>query len=56
MARCLRKLGVRQEISIDSEGRERFHPYDVQRHYNGVFNSWIQWAAVNPLKKVCFYF
>ena len=52
VAKCLKKLGSRQESSIDDEERERFHPYDVKIHMKGLFGSWISAAAINPLKSV----
>ena len=35
IARCLRRLGVYPNKSIDDSGRERFHPLSISGHYNG---------------------
>lgn len=37
VARCLRRLGVYPNKSIDEQGRERFHPLDLGYHYLGGF-------------------
>jgi glycoprotein-N-acetylgalactosamine 3-beta-galactosyltransferase len=56
VAKCLNKLGVKQNKSIDEDNRERFHPYDVKIHMKGLFGSWINAAAINPLKIVSLFF
>ena len=56
VAKCLNKLGSKQETSLDEDKRERFHPYDVKIHMKGLFGSWINAAAINPLKSVSFVF
>ena len=38
IARCLRRLGVYPNKSIDDFGRERFHPLSISGHYNGKKN------------------
>ena len=52
MARCLRKLNVNQGKSVDDNGRERFHPYNMRTHYEGSFSRWLTDSAENPPKKV----
>ena len=53
VAKCLRKLSVYPEKSIDEMGRERFHPFDVGTHLMGGFPDWYFQYATNPVKKVC---
>ena len=36
IARCLRRLGVYPNKSIDEFGRERFHPLNINAHYKGM--------------------
>ncbi len=53
VAYCLRNLQVYPNKSLDSLGRERFHPYNVSAHFNGYhFQDWIHYYSANPLKKV----
>ena len=52
VARCLRKLGVFPNKSIDSYGRERFHPLSIFHHYYGEFPEWLEQYASNPIQKV----
>ena len=56
MARCLRKLNVKQGKSIDSNGRERFHPYNMKTHYEGLFSQWLLDSAENSPQKVFDFF
>jgi glycoprotein-N-acetylgalactosamine 3-beta-galactosyltransferase len=51
IAKCLRKLGVYPEKSIDEKGRERFHPFDVATHLLGGFPDWYFQYASNPVQK-----
>ena len=37
VARCLRRLGVYPNKSIDEFGRERFHPLSLFGHYHSKF-------------------
>lgn len=55
VAKCLRKLGVTPEISIDNEGKERFHPLSLMGHYLGHFPNWMYSYASNPIQKVRFH-
>jgi glycoprotein-N-acetylgalactosamine 3-beta-galactosyltransferase len=52
VAKCLRKLSVYPEKSIDEMGRERFHPLDVTSHYKGTFPQWLYNYSANPVKSV----
>ncbi len=56
LARCFRKLKVFPQKSIDNEGRERFHPFDIKTHYDGNYPDWLQIYASNPPKKVKDFF
>ncbi|CAF1090432.1 unnamed protein product [Brachionus calyciflorus] len=51
VAKCLRKLDVYLNKSIDEQGRERFHPLNIDGHYYGHFPDWMFSYAANPLKK-----
>ena len=51
---CLRLLGVHVGDSIDRLGRERFHPLDLDYHYNGGFPDWLQSYAKHKPKNVIF--
>jgi hypothetical protein len=55
VARCLRVLGVKPVKSLDSLGRERFHPLDIKTHYQGTYPKWLYKYASNPIQKVCFF-
>ena len=50
VARCLRRLGVYPNKSIDNMGRERFHCLDVGYHYLGGFPGLILIYFSNKLK------
>lgn len=52
IARCLRKLKVVPEKSIDECGRERFHPLDIDIHLKGAIPAWLNTYAENPPKTV----
>ncbi len=52
VGRCLRKLGVYPNKSIDENGRERFHPLSVKDHLKGHYPHWMYEYASNPLKNV----
>jgi glycoprotein-N-acetylgalactosamine 3-beta-galactosyltransferase len=52
VAKCLRKLKVFPDQSLDEVGRERFHPLDIESHYKGTFPDWMYKYASNPLQKV----
>ena len=51
-ARCLRKLEVYPEKSIDELGRERFHPLNLMIHYKSEIPEWIFNYSANAVKKV----
>ena len=36
VAKCLRLVGVYPNKSLDEYGRERFHPFDLVVHYDGI--------------------
>ena len=36
VAKCLRLVGVYPNKSLDEHGRERFHPFDLGVHYDGI--------------------
>jgi glycoprotein-N-acetylgalactosamine 3-beta-galactosyltransferase len=52
IAKCLRKLNILPEKSIDNLGRERFHPLSLMAHYNGDYPDWLRQYASNPLNNV----
>ena len=52
VASCLRKLGVSSNKSIDAQGRERFHPYDVRVAVKGNVPYGSDFYASNPIRKV----
>ena len=52
VARCLHKLHVFSNKSIDEAGRERFHPLSLTAHYKGHFPGWLVQYAANPLRNV----
>ncbi len=56
VARCFRRLNVYPNISIDDEGKERFHPLSISHHFNGEFPDWLYQYASNPAQKVSRYF
>ena len=56
IAKCLRKVGVYPDKSIDEKGRERFHPFDVATHLIGGFPNWYFQYASNPVQKVSFFY
>jgi len=41
------RTGVYPDKSIDDEGRERFHPLEIDRHLNGPIYEWIYRYAAN---------
>ena len=57
VAKCLRKLNVYPEKSIDEFGRERFHPLSLKHHFTGYFPNWLYNYSANDIKIVIlFYF
>ena len=62
IARCLRKLDVHPNKSIDSLNRERFHLFNISMHYYGYYETAFKWVlkySKNGLTKVnnkIFYF
>jgi glycoprotein-N-acetylgalactosamine 3-beta-galactosyltransferase len=56
VARCLRKVGVFPNKSIDEQGRERFHPLNLLGHYHGHYPDWLYKYASNPVQKVFYSF
>ncbi len=52
IARCLRNLNVFPNKSIDSLGRERFHPLSIYDHFNGNIPDWLKSYASNPVANV----
>ncbi len=38
----MHRLGTKLGDSVDSEGRERFHPLSIEDHYFGFYPSWLQ--------------
>ena len=56
VAKCLRKLDVYPDKSIDDKGRERFHPLSVSTHLKGAIPGWLHGYASNPLRKVNNYY
>lgn len=52
VARCLRRLGVSPESSVDTAGRERFHPLSISAHFYGLIPDWLYEFAKNPVKQV----
>ena len=47
--RCLEKVGVPVISSLDSEGRETFHPYPPYKHLVGPLSSYILNWGKNPV-------
>lgn len=47
--RCLEKVGVPVISSLDSEGRETFHPYPPYKHLIGPLPSYIVTWGKNPV-------
>jgi glycoprotein-N-acetylgalactosamine 3-beta-galactosyltransferase len=52
VAKCLRKLGVYPNKSIDEMGRERFHPLSMMAHYKGNFPKWLYSYSSNQIQRV----
>lgn len=50
LGQCSAIADVKLGSSIDSNGRERFHPLDVVSHYEGHFPDWIFDYATNMVK------
>ncbi len=55
VARCLRKLSVFPEKSIDDFGRERFHPLNLMLHYSGQIPEWLYNYSANIIKNVKYF-
>lgn len=55
VAKCFRKLQVFLKKSIDQNGRERFHPLNIDSHFFGHFPEYMLRYAANPLKKVKYW-
>lgn len=52
VARCLRKLDVFPNKSIDEFGRERFIPLNLPGFYYGQIPGWLKKYSANELRKV----
>lgn len=52
VAKCLRKLDVYPNKSLDFLGRERFHPYSISMHYNGDYPLEFLRYSSNVVQKV----
>lgn len=52
VARCLRRVGVYPNKSIDELGRERFNSLDLKTVYTGSVPDWLYDYAANPYRKV----
>lgn len=52
VARCLRKLDVYPDTSVDQLGRERFHAMSLHRAYMGNFPAWLYQRRYIPPKEV----
>ena len=50
LGRCSAIANVTLESSVDSNGRERFHPMDVDYHFSGYFPDWIFEYSANKVK------
>ena len=50
LGECSALADVKLGSSIDSNGRERFHPLDVDSHFHGNFPDWIFSYATNKVK------
>ena len=58
IAGCFRLLDVSLDAALDEKGRERFHPLNIDSHFNGKFegaNQWFFYSATTPLQKVIFF-
>ena len=57
VAKCLRRLGVYPNASIDEFGRERFHCLPIWSHYKGISDTnWLHNYAKNPLRNVILFY
>ena len=45
-------MDVNPGVSIDDEGKERFHPLNLMGHYNGEFPDWLYSYATNRVQSV----
>ena len=52
VGRCLRRVGVYPNKSVDANGRERFHPLNIMAHYENVYPDWMVKYSANPIKSV----
>lgn len=52
VGKCLRLLDVFPKKSIDSLGRERFHPMHLSNYFYGEFTGWWLKYSANPVRKV----
>jgi glycoprotein-N-acetylgalactosamine 3-beta-galactosyltransferase len=46
---CLRVMKVYPGNSLDSLGREMFHPYNFSTHFSGPFTEYMYKWAMNPM-------
>jgi hypothetical protein len=52
VASCLRQVDVYGNQSLDDQGRERFHPINIKRCFEGDYGGWFESCSVNKLKNV----
>jgi len=51
-ASCLRQVDVYGNKSLDEDGRERFHPINIKRCFEGDYGGWFESCTINKLKNV----
>ena len=51
-ASCLRQVDVYGNKSLDEDGRERFHPINIKRCFEGDYGGWFSSCTINKLKNV----
>lgn len=54
VADCLRRVDVYPNKSVDTLGRQRFHPYNIKKHYDGINDPYFDHYSADEVKKVEF--
>ena len=52
VGRCLRRVGVFPNKSVDTYGKERFHPLNIMAHFENVYPDWMSKYSSNPIRSV----
>ena len=50
LGHCYNEVGVKMGNSLDSKGRERFHPFEPKWHYFNTFPNWVFSYSQNGVK------